>query len=75
MEKYREFKTMMGTLDFDMYSNWLKYSNVLIQVCADTQVCGVPEAATTNRPDADTQQRENKSGAAGKIGKEPGSFF
>ena len=58
MEKYREFKTMMGNLDFDMYNNWLKYSNVLIQVCADTQMCGMPGAAAENRPDIDTQQRE-----------------
>ena len=36
MERYTDIKVALGGLDEDMHNDWLKYSDVLLQVCAET---------------------------------------
>ena len=35
MEKYKELQVTLGQLDAKIYSNWLEYSNILMQVCSE----------------------------------------
>ena len=38
MESYVSIQVALGSFDQDMYNNWLKYSDVLLQVCTCTEM-------------------------------------
>ena len=40
MEKYKELQVTLGQLDTTMYANWLRYSNILMQVCSEMDFNG-----------------------------------
>ena len=67
VQKYRDIQVTLGTLDEELSSNWLKYSNILIQVCSE-----MPSGSDKQQQQQADQQKdhkENNSGAAGKNGK------